>query len=87
MKIRNQRPRKPAIENFHPNQANVDILIRHIGSTILISKILSADSTNFYPIEVNFYILIVRNFESIIFKGTNVNRYDLKLLKLSFRVI
>ena len=44
LKIRNQRSRKPPISNFHPNQAKVDIFIRHIGSTILNSKILSKDS-------------------------------------------
>ena len=31
----------------------------------------------------NYY----RHFQSIIFKGTNGNRYDLKILKLSFRTI
>ena len=44
LKIRNQRPRKPPIKNFHPNQAHVDILILPIGTTIFNSKILSEDS-------------------------------------------
>ena len=38
MKIRHQRPRQPPSTNFHPNKANVDILIHHISPPFLISK-------------------------------------------------